>query len=413
MGCGGSKPEGGSGSQRQQPPHLWVGEVRKFTFTSNGKRYGMRLGALGDRVHDPYRCNGGGIEGEYGQATQLVVCSPEKATTLFWSQQYPHVNKLLINYQRHRCINVHWWKLVEGTACSIYDAYPTGPATGQKWIINSDGSISQHEERHLVLGLANHHSGWDVVKLVKAGAPSAILLDSPAPAAAFEGKLDGEWVGDYHEYGKERVRIDYVASESGTTICATKITGDHIVAAGMVTWEVPMGSTKGRANCGQHGWCDGDLIIRGPDHIAFRWSIWKTVEYKRAATSSGKIEDLGCFTGGPRLNHGSAALGWKYHSNDEIARCFQDRFLPELQCNGGVGYFGIECGGEIFWCFEKDRHRLSEGGRHRKGDHGNHHTGRNHQNIRIPGFSGAINHIGGDCELQIHKVTLGALARIF
>ena len=297
MGCGGSKPEGGSGSQRQQPPHLWVGEVRKFTFTSNGKRYGMRLGALGDRVHDPYRCNGGGIEGEYGQATQLVVCSPEKATTLFWSQQYPHVNKLLINYQRHRCINVHWWKLVEGTACSIYDAYPTGPATGQKWIINSDGSISQHEERHLVLGLANHHSGWDVVKLVKAGAPSAILLDSPAPAAAFEGKLDGEWVGDYHEYGKERVRIDYVASESGTTICATKITGDHIVAAGMVTWEVPMGSTKGRANCGQHGWCDGDLIIRGPDHIAFRWPIWKTVEYKRAENYSpplsGYNEDRG------------------------------------------------------------------------------------------------------------------------
>ena len=30
-----------------------------------------------------------------------------------------------------------------------------------------------------MLGLANHHSGWDVVKLVKAGAPSAILLDSP------------------------------------------------------------------------------------------------------------------------------------------------------------------------------------------------------------------------------------------
>jgi hypothetical protein len=154
-------------------------EVRKFTFTSNGKRYGICLGALGDRIHDPYRCNGGGVEGEYGQANQLVVCSPEKATTLFWSQQYPHVNKLLINDQRRRCINVHWWKLVEGTACSIYDAYPTGPATGQKWIINSDGSISQHEKRHLVLGLANHHSGWDVVKLVKAGAPSAILLDSP------------------------------------------------------------------------------------------------------------------------------------------------------------------------------------------------------------------------------------------
>mmetsp|Transcript_13628 Transcript_13628/g.42082 ORF Transcript_13628/g.42082 Transcript_13628/m.42082 type:complete len:662 (+) Transcript_13628:1645-3630(+) len=130
----------------------------------------------------------------------------------------------------------------------------------------------------------------------------------------------------------------------------------------------------------------------------------KAEEEKR---KRGTIEDLGCFTGGPRLNHGSAALGWKYHSNDEIARCFQDRFLPELQRNGGVGYFGIECGGEIFWCFEKDRHRLSEGGRHRKGDHGYHHTGRNHQNIRIPGFSGAINHIGGDGELQIHKVTLG------
>ena len=106
-------------------------EVRKFTFTSNGKRYGICLGALGDRIHDPYRCNGGGVEGEYGQANQLVVCSPEKATTLFWSQQYPHVNKLLINDQRRRCINVHWWKLVEGTACSIYDAYPQAQRRGR------------------------------------------------------------------------------------------------------------------------------------------------------------------------------------------------------------------------------------------------------------------------------------------
>ena len=110
------------------------------------------------------------------------------------------------------------------------------------------------------------------------------VYSSAETAAAFKFKfLDGEWVGDYHEYGKERVRIDYVASKSGTTICATKITGSHVVAAGMVTWEVPMGETKGRANCGQYGWCDGDLIIRGPNHIAFRWStIWgKTVEYKR------------------------------------------------------------------------------------------------------------------------------------
>ena len=116
------------------------------------------------------------------------------------------------------------------------------------------------------------------------------------------------------------------------------------------------------------------------------------------------IEDIGCYTGGPRLNHGVAVLGWKYHSNEEIARCFQHQFVPELQRNGGVGYFGIECGGEIFWCF--DDSRLTEGGRRRKGDRGSHRTGRNFQNIQIDGFGGAMQHIGGDNELQIHKVTL-------
>ncbi len=118
-------------------------------------------------------------------------------------------------------------------------------------------------------------------------ATSFVLNDLPpppppvAPQTGLSGDLSGEWVGDYHEHGKQRVRIDYVTSESGTTIRTTKIFGDHVVAAGMVTWEVPMGETRGRANCGQYGWCGGDLIIRGPNHIAFRWSNWKTVEYNR------------------------------------------------------------------------------------------------------------------------------------
>ena len=127
----------------------------------------------------------------------------------------------------------------------------------------------------------------DVVAATGAPPPatSFVLNDLPppppsvAPQTGLSGDLSGEWVGDYHEHGKKRVRIDYVTSESGTTIRATKVFGDQ-----QVTWEVPMGETKGRANCQANGnswWCDGDLIIRGPNHIAFRWSIWKTVEYNR------------------------------------------------------------------------------------------------------------------------------------
>ena len=101
---------------------------------------------------------------------------------LYYSREAPHLEKLLINDQRHRCINVNWWKLEAGTGCAVYDAYPSGPATGQKWIINDDGSISQFDKRNLVLGLSNHHKGWDVVKLVNAGAPNVIRLERGAGA---------------------------------------------------------------------------------------------------------------------------------------------------------------------------------------------------------------------------------------
>ena len=93
---------------------------------------------------------------------------------------------------------------------------------------------------------------------------------------AKKADLSGEWEGDYHEFGKELVRIE----NSGSTIRATKITGDHAVAAGLVTWEATSGQ-QARANCGEHGWCDGELTIHGPDHVSFHWSIWKTVEYRR------------------------------------------------------------------------------------------------------------------------------------
>ncbi len=164
--------------------------LRKFVFTSNGKQYGMTLGELGKSLHDPYRCNRGGVEGEYGRANQLVVCSPENAITLYHSRVHPdhankllirlaHADKLLIDGQCHRCINVNWWKLVAGTGCNVYDAFPAGSATGQRWIINADGSIScfREDKRHLVLGLSDHHTGWDVVKLVHAGAHNAIRLE--------------------------------------------------------------------------------------------------------------------------------------------------------------------------------------------------------------------------------------------
>ena len=122
--------------------------MHKFIFTIRGERLGICLGADGDPVHDAQGRRDGGVD-EYGRPSQLVVCSPTAATIMFHSME----SKLLINHQRHRCINVDWWKLEEGTSCHVYDAYPQGPATGQKWIINDDGSISPTDARHLVLGL--------------------------------------------------------------------------------------------------------------------------------------------------------------------------------------------------------------------------------------------------------------------
>ena len=138
-------------------------------------------------------------------------------------------------------------------------------------------------------------------------------------------------------------------------------------------------------------------------------------------TYAGTIEDLGCFAGGPRLGNidlsktgVSARRG--HHSNEEIAAVIQGDFLPAVRENGGVGYFALESGG-VFWCF--DEARLGDGGRNRVGstsaDNPNHvddGTSLSDQNIKIGGFDGAIQHIGGPGELQIYKVSLGPVDQL-
>ena len=82
---------------------------------------------------------------------------------------------LLINDQRHRCINVNWWDLKAGTSCLVYDAYPTPPAEGQQFVVNNDRSVAPRHAAHLVLGMAAQ-TGWDVIQLVQKGAPNTIYL---------------------------------------------------------------------------------------------------------------------------------------------------------------------------------------------------------------------------------------------
>jgi hypothetical protein len=139
-------------------------------------------------VHDPYRCNGGGVEGEYGQANSLQVCDPQEAMTLVFSRTAPHPGKLLDQADRGRCINVYWWKLSEGTTCGMYDAYPTGPASGMRYTINMDGTISVADKRSLVLGLKSAgHGEEEVLQLVPHGDDRAISLDMEKLQAAASG----------------------------------------------------------------------------------------------------------------------------------------------------------------------------------------------------------------------------------
>ena len=94
---------------------------------------------------------------------------------LYHCNEHPHQRKLLINGQRHRCINVNWWKLEAGTSCLVYDAYPNTGCEGQQFVVNNDRSVSPHHAAHLVLGLAAQ-TGWDVIQLVQKGASNTIYL---------------------------------------------------------------------------------------------------------------------------------------------------------------------------------------------------------------------------------------------
>jgi len=99
--------------------------------------------------------------------------------------------------------------------------------------------------------------------------------------------LAGVYVGDYPGFGTELVSIS-ISGPTGTTITATKITGDWAVAAGEKTW-VAEGQGKsltervlqGKANCGPHGWQGGHLTIQGPDAVDFTWDSWTTVNFHR------------------------------------------------------------------------------------------------------------------------------------
>ena len=96
--------------------------------------------------------------------------------------------------------------------------------------------------------------------------------------------LRGEWTGD-QESGAERVRINV----EGKNVQARKTTGE-------VTWEASFDLyymafvLNGRADCGSYGWCNGHLLLRGPDHIAF-YCDNKTVEY--SLTTPHECEPMG------------------------------------------------------------------------------------------------------------------------
>jgi len=159
-----------------------------FVVRHRGKLLGLRVGRLHPRVHDPYRCNGGGVEGEYGQGSSIQVCQQHEAMTLVFSRTAPHPDKLLDQANRARCINVYWWKLNEATGVGMYDAYPTGPATGMRYTINLDGTISVADKRSLVLGLTSAgHGEEEVLQLVPHGDDRSISLEMEKIQAAASG----------------------------------------------------------------------------------------------------------------------------------------------------------------------------------------------------------------------------------
>eukprot|EP00929_Paragymnodinium_shiwhaense_P080559 TRINITY_DN42021_c0_g1_i1.p1 TRINITY_DN42021_c0_g1~~TRINITY_DN42021_c0_g1_i1.p1 ORF type:complete len:367 (-),score=63.84 TRINITY_DN42021_c0_g1_i1:129-1229(-) len=180
----GMAPEAGhEGAAEAQGPLPKPGSSFKFIVEAHGKTFGLRVGKQHERVHDPYRCKGGGVEGEYGFANSLQICSPEEAMTLVYSNQSPHKSKLLDENERHRCINVYWWKFQRGQGVGMYDAYPKGPAKGMKWWINpGTGTIDALDHPSWSLGVEKTDIGAEeVVKLFARGSPECIkLLRGPA-----------------------------------------------------------------------------------------------------------------------------------------------------------------------------------------------------------------------------------------
>ena len=158
---------------------LPAGDVNiKFVAMCQGKQVGLRVGRQYPRCHDPYRCNGGGVQGEYGVGNAIQVCDPAHAMTLVYCRSAPHASKLLDRANPSRCINIAWWKFKQGTTCVMYDAYPTGPAYGMRFRINQGGTISAEEKPNLVLGLKRvDHGAEDVLQLVQLGSHLALQLD--------------------------------------------------------------------------------------------------------------------------------------------------------------------------------------------------------------------------------------------
>ena len=154
-----------------------------FVFRVGAAR-GQELGLCVGTLHIPYGCNGGGVEGEYSRGNGLRVCEPRRAMTLVYSKTSPHQLKLLDKDNRSRCLNVDWWKFEENVGIHLYDAYPAGPATGQKWVLNENGSISPQRKPELVLGLTScEHGTWlpgigseGCLKLVPRDSSQAIFL---------------------------------------------------------------------------------------------------------------------------------------------------------------------------------------------------------------------------------------------
>ena len=66
-------------------------------------------------------------------------------------------------------------------------------------------------------------------------------------------------------------------------IAQEKITGDHAVGAGEVTWESNGLKQRGTwvRTAGVMATSVGNLMAYGQDRLAFRWDTWKTVEFRR------------------------------------------------------------------------------------------------------------------------------------